>query len=153
MINKIERFYEKIMYEPNTGCWLWTAAYNEGGYGILRINKKNVRAHRLSYEMHVGPIPEGLFVCHKCDTPACCNPTHLFIEKYRGHNDQDRCDKGRTAKGNRLPQSKLTTEKVKEIRFLYKTGKYTQQKLAYLYDIHQVTLHDIIKRITWKHVE
>lgn len=65
--------------EPNTGCWLWTGGTNEGGYGIFNMNLKTVRAHRASYEFHFGRFEKKLCVLHKCDTPACINPNHLFL--------------------------------------------------------------------------
>lgn len=76
----LERFWEKVSPEPNSGCWLWTAADNGVGYGLLGgggRNKKNVLAHRFSYEVHKGPIPHGMVLDHKCRTPSCVNPDHL----------------------------------------------------------------------------
>jgi hypothetical protein len=74
-----ESFEAKYIPEPNSGCWLWTANCNVGGYGILKYQRKNRPAHRLSWRFYRGEIPTGLLVCHKCDTPACVNPDHLFL--------------------------------------------------------------------------
>src|SRR5688500_16666542 len=74
-----DRFMKYVSPEPNSGCWLWSGAYNPGGYGNFRINGKVEKAHRVSYTLHNGEIPTSLLVCHKCDTPACVNPEHLFI--------------------------------------------------------------------------
>ena len=63
--------------EPNTGCWLWTGALQSMGYGHGRLNRAAFLAHRLSYLVFRGPIPEGLVLDHLCRTPACCNPDHL----------------------------------------------------------------------------
>ena len=60
---------DQVHFEPNSGCWLWDGPVNAGGYG--RLNKR--AAHRLSWEEHRGPIPEGMYVCHRCDTPPCIN--------------------------------------------------------------------------------
>ena len=60
-------------------CWLWTGCKDNGGYGMCNRNGKVLKTHRLSYQLFVGKIPKGKMVLHKCDTPACVNPEHLFI--------------------------------------------------------------------------
>lgn len=75
----IDRFHRRYIQEPNSGCWLWEKGHLPFGYGRATINKKQIPAHRASWILHHGPIPEGLCVCHKCDTPACVNPDHLFL--------------------------------------------------------------------------
>jgi len=73
-----ERFWEKV--EKTDTCWLWTGSVTKsGGYGQLSIHNRPVRAHRFAYELIVGPIPEGLRVCHHCDVPRCVRPDHLFL--------------------------------------------------------------------------
>ena len=69
-----EAILSRVQFDTNGGCWLWPGA-NTKGYGQFR----NRSVHRLSYETFKGPIPDGMFVCHKCDIPACCNPDHLFV--------------------------------------------------------------------------
>lgn len=66
---------------PETGCWLWVGRTTKDGYGLLAGGRrgKSLRAHRAMYQATRGPIPAGLFVCHKCDTPSCVNPDHLFL--------------------------------------------------------------------------
>lgn len=95
-----ERFERLYLPEPNTGCWLWTGTTNNQGYGKMTISKKGTktypRAHRVSYELFNGPIKSGLIVCHKCDTPSCVNPDHLFIGSVKD-NVQDSIKKGRSA--------------------------------------------------------
>ncbi len=80
--------------EPNTGCWLWTAGMRLNGYGQVKIRRVNQLAHRVSYQVHVGPMPEGMCVCHKCDVPCCVNPDHLFLGT-QADNMRDRDRKGR----------------------------------------------------------
>jgi hypothetical protein len=70
-----ERFNEKYIINHKTGCWEWTASKNKDGYG--KFDKTT--AHRMSYQLHIGEIPEGKFVCHHCDIPSCVNPEHLWI--------------------------------------------------------------------------
>ena len=74
-----ERFARHYEADPNTGCWLWTGGRFASGYGSMKLWGRTFRAHRLSWALHCGPIPDGLSVCHKCDTPACVNPEHLFL--------------------------------------------------------------------------
>lgn len=73
----VERFHEKYIPEPNSGCWLWDAACDTGGYAQISVGNKSKSAHRISYEMHVGPVPEGLVLDHKCRVRSCVNPDHL----------------------------------------------------------------------------
>ena len=81
--------------EPNSGCWLWTASVRPlSGYGQLRHAGKIRFAHRVAYEAFRGRIPDGLFVCHHCDTRSCINPDHLFLGTGKD-NAQDMIRKGR----------------------------------------------------------
>ena len=91
------RFEDKIMFEPMTGCWIWTGATRGNNhYGALKISQtKSVLCHRLSYEMYKESIPSNLKVLHTCDNPLCCNPNHLVLGTQLD-NIQDRVKKHRT---------------------------------------------------------
>jgi hypothetical protein len=84
-----DRFWDKCMPEPNSGCWLWHGATHSGGYGMMIVGRRATYAHRLSYEALVGAIPDGLVIDHLCRQRCCVNPTHLepvtqFINNRRG---------------------------------------------------------------------
>lgn len=140
-----EFLVENVAFEPNTGCWLWTDCDNGVGYGQLYINGKAHTAHRASYEYHHGPIPDGMFVCHKCDVRACINPDHLFVGN-KHHNMQDAASKGR------INTQILTADDVREIRaHLASNNKRGEQsKLAKKYGVTRYTISAIYKNKIWK---
>lgn len=113
----IERFQEKFVVTP--GCWIWTAYKSKKGYGDFGLEGKVVSAHRFSYELYVDSIPEGMFVCHKCDNPSCVNPDHLFVGSPLD-NTQDMIKKGRAKhsapKGEAHGMAKITAEIARGIR-------------------------------------
>lgn len=78
MQKDITRFASRISIDDSRGCWLWSGA-NTRGYGVMRFGPRNKLAHRVAWEIANGEIPGGMNVCHTCDTPACCNPNHLFL--------------------------------------------------------------------------
>jgi hypothetical protein len=94
------RFWAKV--KKTDGCWQWTGAATPDGYGFLAraINGERhpLRAHRFSWELHRGPVPEGLWVLHRCDNPRCVNPDHLFLGD-RTANMRDCAAKGRIRGG------------------------------------------------------
>lgn len=96
-----ERIEEKIERVPFTECWFWIATVNNKGYG--QLNGKY--AHRVSYELSNGPIPQGMFVLHSCDVPCCVNPAHLRVGTQKD-NMKDAAKRDRIAYGKRLPQYK-----------------------------------------------
>ena len=89
-----DRFEADTIPEPNTGCWLWMGALGSWGYGVIWGDGRLKRAHRVAFELYVGPIPEGMDVCHKCDVTWCVNPEHLFLGD-DSDNQRDRALKGR----------------------------------------------------------
>ena len=111
----LERLYSKISYS-DSDCWIWKGARNSGGYGHLTISGVTRTANRVSWEEHEGPIPEGLYVLHRCDNRACINPKHLFLGTAKD-NTQDAISKGRLNKvGEAHHNNKLTAAQVAAIR-------------------------------------
>ena len=93
-----DRFFQKV--RKTDSCWLWTGALNSRGYGAFGVNGKSVSAHRYSYETYVGPIPEGMVVCHSCDIRNCVNPQHLWVGS-TADNNKDMFQKERNGSSTR----------------------------------------------------
>lgn len=149
-----ERFWANV--DKGGDCWLWTAGKSKAGYGQIRHRNKVAYAHRLSYEMAFGPIPPRLHVCHRCDTPACVRPDHLFAGTAL-QNITDCIAKGRARnvgpKGERAPAAKLTVELVKEARRLYANGGIGLTSLAPMFGVSVSAIHAVVTRKSWSHVE
>jgi hypothetical protein len=159
-----ERFWTKVRVTDT--CWLWTGNLNQAGYGRMNgvLGGPQVRTHRVSWELHFGPIPEGMHVCHTCDVRACVRPDHLFL----GTNEENHLDKiakGRQPQGNdhwsrsqpeRVARgetkSKLTGAQVLAIRARYSAGGVTQSQLADEYGVTYSNIAYICRRETWRHI-
>lgn len=136
--------------EPNSGCWLWLGYCDKNGYGGFGYNWKMRIAHRFSYEAFCGPITNGLHVLHKCDTPSCVNPDHLFLGTELD-NARDKHAKGRQRyfRGTERPDAILTEQQVLEIR---NSKVRPQTALAEKYGISQTLVSKIQRRERWKHL-
>lgn len=112
----LERILRRTVKAPS-GCWEWQGCRADFGHGKIGLSDgKNALVHRVVYERMVGPIPDGLLVCHHCDNPPCCNPEHLFVGTHKD-NSEDMVKKGRSwdRSGLKNPNVKLTREKIADI--------------------------------------
>lgn len=144
-----ERFEERVELIPFTTCHIWTGATNGYGYGEIRRNGRKNKAHRISYELYKGPIPDGLIIRHTCDNPPCVNPDHLLTGT-KSDNMQDSIARGRDARGETTGTSKLKEWQVREIRTM---GGTTAAAVGKLFGVHRRTITDIRLGKTWKHIK
>lgn len=147
----VERLLSKVKVNAN-GCFEWQMYRRPDGYGTIRIDTIAHRAHRLSYQTFRGPIPDGLFVCHRCDNPACINPAHLFLGTPKD-NAQDAASKDRTMFGTDHTWSKLSDKTVRAIFEMYNTGRYTQGDIAKHFDICQQEVHWVLAGKIWQRAD
>ena len=154
MTGKRESLAEKLAsrrrFHELSGCWIWTGAVN-GQYGTVWHDGKNLYAHRVSYELFCGEIPVGLVVCHRCDTPLCVNPSHLFVGTYLD-NQHDCMAKGRWTRGSRHGMARLDEGAVKAIRQRKKSGEKTDA-LAAEFGVHPATVRKAVAKKSWAHVQ
>lgn len=108
-----QRFWQKV--DKSGDCWVWTGALLKTGYGSIRIDKKAMRAHRVAYELCVGPIPDGMLLRHSCDNPPCVNPSHLLPGNAK-ENVTDAIERGRHLLGEDHPGAKLANASIANIR-------------------------------------
>lgn len=162
MTNKtwVESFWARV--NKTESCWLWTAGRDSDGYGIFGSTRpwsrsfravKEVRAPRVSWVIHHGPIPKGAWVLHSCDTPACVNPDHLFLgDNITNSRDRDLKGRHRGCIGETCGHTPLTDDSVRRIRRLWDTGSWSQQELAELYEINQSSISEIVRGVSWRHI-
>lgn len=151
------------------GCWPWSGHASAAGYGQIRWQRRMLKASRVSWMLAFGPIPDGLFVCHRCDNPPCVNPAHLFLGTH-SENMADKIAKGRHARGEKhssaikasalyyantprgerhsRPHARLGVSQILEIR----AATESQSVLARRYSVSQPTINDIRRRRTWTHI-
>ena len=147
----IERFWAKVQRGPM--CWEWAASRDKDGYGNFNIaHNIRERAHRFSYARFVGPIPDGAYVLHRCDNPACVRPGHLFTGSAKD-NYEDSKGKGRrvVVRGESHWASRLSADAVRKIRSMVRAG-HTQRSAARAFGIGPDVVSRIVNRKAWAHV-
>lgn len=150
-------FWSKV--NKTDTCWLWTRARHEQGYGLLKVRIKGkyykVRAHRISYLLAHGYLPDELHILHSCDVPACVRPDHLSLGD-AFDNMQDKVSKGRQSGGQRAggenTRAVMDEYAVIECRTRYQEHHISQRALAAAYGVSRWTIRDALAGRTWKHV-
>lgn len=154
-----DRFWSKVSIADANECWNWQGAKDNLGYGRFHVGiSRNAAmlAHRVAFGIATGDTPEA--VCHRCDNPSCCNPSHLFGGT-RADNNLDMAIKGRnrvekpTLQGEKHPQAKLSNADVLEIRALYAAGGITQRQLADRFGVCQRSINKAVRSIGFKNAE
>ena len=144
-----ERFWKFVDKRADDACWPWVGRTDIRGYGQFRVGDAPRPAPRVSYQIHFGDIPEGMYVCHACDEPGCVNPAHLFLGSPRD-NAVDMVNKRRHRFGERSPFSKLVPDDVRAIRGLY--PGVPVRELSERFGVATATIYKILRREKWKHV-
>lgn len=146
-----DRFHDKAMPEPNTGCWIWTGATKELGYGVIGLGRREqgtAKAHRVAYTLYKGEIPTGLSILHSCDNPWCVNPIHLRAGTL-SDNMKDCVARKRNFvpnnRGENATWAKLTVEAVYHIRERLMTGIL----YAKLYNVSKSTIYAVWNGDNW----
>ena len=146
-----ERFWRNVSQGPGMACWLWTASTERAGYGHMRVGKTMKKCHRISWEIHHGKIPAGLYVLHRCDVPACVNPKHLWLGTLTDNNrDRETKGRGRQPKGSKSGRSKLTEAEVPLIR--QRGLQENAMQIALDYPVTATAIRFILQRKVWRHV-
>lgn len=153
------RFWRQVDRRGDSECWAWLGSVGKRGYGRFtagsRVDRsvRKLPSHRTAWEITNGPIPDGLFVLHRCDNRRCCNPDHLWLGTHLD-NMADMRAKGRrlgkSAIGSAVKGSKLTEEQVSQLRALHPHLGYGA--IAKRFGIAKSTARDIIVRKWWRHV-
>lgn len=145
-----KNFWCDVDVGDDKSCWPWRRYVGKFGYGETRFGGRVMKAHRIAFLFANGFLPEA--VCHSCDNPPCCNPSHLFAGT-KSMNNADRHAKGRSAgpKGEAHAAHKITVTDVVEIRKMLMRGM-TNMEIAAQFNIHNSTVSDIKRRKSWRHV-
>ena len=147
---KLAELLKSRIIKNKNDCWIWQGFIKNDGYGTIKHESNQWLAHRLSYTIFKGEIPEDMCVCHKCDTPSCINPDHLFLGT-NADNSNDMRNKDRQAKGNSIGVSKLTEDNVIEIKKRIQNNEDCAS-IGRAFNVHRNSILSIKHNKTWKHI-
>ncbi|HDL8239116.1 TPA: HNH endonuclease [Yersinia enterocolitica] len=142
-------FWSKVDVLSVKDCWVWKGAKKPKGYGNLRVGSRYLLAHRVAWELSNFPIPDGYLICHACDNPSCCNPSHLLLGNARA-NFTDMITKNRQefaknkAIGMRNVNAKLSWDQVCQIRDMHGNGGETVKSIAIKHNVTPENIRSII---------
>lgn len=142
--------FRRFFFPGNfSDCWEWFGSHLSNGYGVCRalMSGRCILAHRLSYMLYKGDIPDRFCVCHKCDNRKCVNPNHLFLGT-RADNHRDAVSKNRNSRGEKHGLAKLTEMQVRRILAL----EDSQQEIASKFNVSCRTIRRIKNGEGWKHI-
>ncbi len=137
--------HDKYEPVPESGCWLWSASTDRVGYGHIWVDGKLLQAHRYSWQLHNGPIPDGAKILHKCDVRSCVNPAHLFLGDQK-ENVKDAVSKRRWGSRPR----KITADVARSIKQLSEAGK-SAAEIARSLGLGFSLVYQVVIGRTWKH--
>lgn len=147
-----ELFWKKVDILGPDDCWTWRGYVNNMGYGQYCVfGDKPKGSHRLAYALTNGPVPAGANVCHRCDTPLCVNPNHLFLGTQKD-NIHDMGEKGRQATGERNGNSKMTADRIRTLREDYSKGVTDFNALGKRHGCSDVWAAKVVRRKVWNGV-
>ena len=153
------RFWAKVRKFDGDGCWLWSGALHNRGYGYFNIDGKMYLTHRVSWLLKNGTLPADLLVCHRCDVKPCVRPDHLFLGTH-GDNLHDAAVKGLMPRGDKHPMRRrpersrtaiLTKENVVDIR-AQRVGGKTVEELARDFGLSKSAMYKVVSGTTWKNI-
>ena len=172
-----ERLWSQVLKAEADACWLWQGRKNNKGYGLITLgHDTTMLVHRLAYELTYGTIMPGLFCLHRCDTPLCCRPDHLWLGS-QTDNMRDMSQKGRSIgqrhpermargerngaythpekvlRGEQNGQSKLTDAIVREIRQMHASKQWTRKQIGAFFGVGKSAIDKVLARQVWKHVD